>query len=107
VSASRDGQQLDVGVGRQPAQGTLMSASSVGLRQPGCDFVDGYHLRHERPSNRVYIRIHRNATGQSVRDHICTVQTSRATDTKMCPTIDCTCGSAIRLLAFLYDQSYT
>jgi len=63
VSASRDGQQLDVGLGRLPASGTLMTVDAAELRRPHCDFVDGYRLQHDRPGYLVYMRIHRNATG--------------------------------------------
>jgi len=69
VSASDDGQRLDVGVGRLPGRDsdTLMVANAAGLRRPGCDFVDGYRLQHDRPGYVVYMRVHRNATGQSWR----------------------------------------
>jgi len=64
VSASSDGQRLDVGVGRLPGRDRLMTASSAELRQPGCDFVDGLRLKADRPGFVVYVRLHRNATGQ-------------------------------------------
>jgi len=66
VSVSRHGQRLDVGVGRLLGHDALMTTNSAQLRQPGCDFVDGYRLENDRRLGlRVYIRLHRNATGQS------------------------------------------
>jgi len=63
VSASDDGQRLDMGLGCAPGRGTLLTTKAAELRRPGCNFVDGYHLKHDRHGYDVYMRVHRNATG--------------------------------------------